>query len=161
MSLAMVPFGLHAIGGFHGLHEALSSSMFKLSGEGFEFSPRWIFALTLTWLDWREAALLAVAALAFNLYALPHLARGIYTYRNRKVDPRAIGKTSLLTVEGERDDICGLGQTMAAQDLLSSVKPFRKKHYVQAGVGHYGVFSGTRWQTQIYPIVRNMILANG
>ena len=89
-----------------------------------------------------------------------HLARGIYTWRNRKVDPRAIRKTSLLTVEGERDDICGLGQTMAAQDLLSSVKPFRKKHYVQAGVGHYGVFSGTRWATQIYPMVRSTIMAS-
>ncbi len=89
-----------------------------------------------------------------------HLARGIYIWRNRKVDPRAIRKTSLLTVEGERDDICGLGQTMAAQDLCSSIKPFRKKHYVQAGVGHYGVFSGTRWQTQIYPTVRNMILSS-
>ena len=89
-----------------------------------------------------------------------HLARGIYTYRNRKVDPRAIRKTSLLTVEGERDDICGLGQTMAAQDLLSSVKPFRKMHYVQAGAGHYGVFSGTKWQNQIYPMVRNTILAS-
>ena len=89
-----------------------------------------------------------------------HLARGVYTYRNRRVDPRAIRKTSLLTVEGERDDICGLGQTMAAQDLLSSVKPFRKKHYVQAGVGHYGVFSGTKWQSQIYPMVRNTILAS-
>ena len=86
-----------------------------------------------------------------------HLPRGIYTWRNRKVDPRAIRKTSLLTVEGERDDICGLGQTMAAQDLVTSVKPFRKKHYVQAGVGHYGVFSGTRWQTQIYPMVRSTI----
>jgi poly(3-hydroxybutyrate) depolymerase len=89
-----------------------------------------------------------------------HLPRGIYTYRNRKVDPRAIRKTSLLTVEGERDDICGLGQTMAAQDLASSIKPFRKKHYVQPGVGHYGVFSGTRWQTQIYPIVRATIHAS-
>lgn len=89
-----------------------------------------------------------------------HLPRGIYTYRNRKVDPRAIRKTALLTVEGERDDICGLGQTMAAQDLCSSIKPFRKKHYVQAGVGHYGVFSGTRWQTQIYPMVRSTIQAS-
>ncbi len=89
-----------------------------------------------------------------------HLARGIYTYRNRKVDPRAIRKTSLLTVEGERDDICGLGQTLAAQDLLTTVKPFRKKHYVQADVGHYGVFSGRRWQTQIYPMVRNTILTS-
>jgi len=89
-----------------------------------------------------------------------HLSRGIYTWRNRKVDLRAIRKTSLLTVEGERDDICGLGQTMAAQDMCSGIKPFRKKHYVQAGVGHYGVFSGTRWQTQIYPTVRNMILSS-
>jgi polyhydroxyalkanoate depolymerase len=89
-----------------------------------------------------------------------HLPRGIYSWRNRKVDPRAIRKTSLLTVEGERDDICGLGQTMAAQDLLSSIKPFRKKHYVQAGAGHYGVFSGRRWQNQIYPMVRNTILAS-
>src|ERR1700761_3798421 len=89
-----------------------------------------------------------------------HLSRGIYTWRNRKVEPRAIRKTSLLTVEGERDDICGLGQTMAAQDLLSGGKPFRKKHYVQAGVGHYGVFSGRRWQNQIYPMVRNPILAS-
>jgi poly(3-hydroxybutyrate) depolymerase len=86
-----------------------------------------------------------------------HLARGVATYRTRRIEPRAIRKTSLLTVEGERDDICGLGQTMAAQDLFSNVKPFRKKHYVQAGAGHYGVFSGTRWQTQIYPIVRNTI----
>jgi polyhydroxyalkanoate depolymerase len=89
-----------------------------------------------------------------------HLARGVYTYRNRRVDPRAIKKTALLTVEGERDDICGLGQTMAAQELCSSIKPFRKKHYVQAGAGHYGVFSGTRWQTQIYPVVRNLIHAS-
>lgn len=89
-----------------------------------------------------------------------HLPRGIYTYRNRKVNPQAIRKTSLLTVEGERDDICGLGQTMAAQDLLCNVKPFRKNHYVQAGVGHYGVFSGSKWQNQIYPMVRNLIFAS-
>jgi poly(3-hydroxybutyrate) depolymerase len=87
------------------------------------------------------------------------LPRGVYTWRNRKVDPRAIRKTSLLTVEGERDDICGLGQTMAAQDLCSTIKPFRKKHYVQPGVGHYGVFSGSRWATQIYPMVRATIQA--
>jgi polyhydroxyalkanoate depolymerase len=94
-----------------------------------------------------------------KIFQEQHLARGVYTYRNRLVDPRAIRKTALLTVEGERDDICGLGQTMAAQDICSSIKPFRKKHYVQAGAGHYGVFSGKRWQTQIYPVVRNTILA--
>jgi poly(3-hydroxybutyrate) depolymerase len=89
-----------------------------------------------------------------------HLPRGLFEFRGRRVEPQAIRKTALLTVEGERDDICSVGQTVAAHDLCTSIKPFRKKHYVQAGVGHYGVFSGTRWQTQIYPIVRNMILAN-
>ena len=89
-----------------------------------------------------------------------HLPLGKFEFRGQRVEPAAIRKTALLTVEGERDDICSVGQTLAAHDLTPSIKPFRKKHYVQAGVGHYGVFSGTRWQTQIYLIVRNMILAN-
>jgi polyhydroxyalkanoate depolymerase len=77
-----------------------------------------------------------------------------------KVDPSAIRRTSLLTVEGERDDICAVGQTMAAQDLCSKLRPYRKRHHMQAGVGHYGVFSGRRWQNQIYPLVRNLILSS-
>jgi polyhydroxyalkanoate depolymerase len=93
----------------------------------------------------------------FQEFELP---RGRFEYRDRRVEPAAIRKTALLTVEGERDDICSVGQTLAAHDLCTSLKPFRKKHYVQPGVGHYGVFSGTRWPTQIYPIVRNVILAN-
>ncbi len=93
----------------------------------------------------------------FQEHLLP---KGELKFRGRRVDTDAIRKLSLLTVEGERDDICSLGQTAAAHDLCSGIKPFRKKHYVQAGVGHYGVFSGTRWQTQIYPIVRNIILAS-
>jgi poly(3-hydroxybutyrate) depolymerase len=88
-----------------------------------------------------------------------HLPRGIFTYRNRKVDPRAIRKTALLTVEGERDDICAPGQTVAAHDLCTGLRPYMKRHHLQAGVGHYGVFSGRRWGNQIYPIVRNMILS--
>jgi poly(3-hydroxybutyrate) depolymerase len=87
------------------------------------------------------------------------LARGELLHRGRKVDPRAIRHTALLTVEGERDDICGLGQTAAAHDLCSSLKPHMKRHHMQPGVGHYGVFSGRRWETQVYPIVRNMILS--
>jgi len=80
--------------------------------------------------------------------------------RGELVEPRAIRRTALLTVEGERDDICAVGQTLAAQELCSGIRPYMKRHYVQAGVGHYGVFAGRRWQTQIYPIVRNFILAN-
>jgi poly(3-hydroxybutyrate) depolymerase len=89
-----------------------------------------------------------------------HLPLGKFEYRGQRVEPAAIRKTALLTVEGERDDICSVGQTVAAHDMCSSIKPFRKRHYVQPGVGHYGVFSGTRWAAQIYPIVRNHILAN-
>ena len=88
------------------------------------------------------------------------LAKGELDWRGRRVDPRAIRRTALFTVEGERDDICAIGQTVAAHDLCTSLRPYRKKHYMQAGVGHYGVFSGRRWAGQIYPLVRNTILAN-
>jgi polyhydroxyalkanoate depolymerase len=88
------------------------------------------------------------------------LARGRLTYRGRPVDPGAIRRTALLTVEGERDDICGIGQTAAAHDLCKGLRPYLKRHHMQPGVGHYGVFSGKRWETQVYPILRNMVLAN-
>ena len=65
-----------------------------------------------------------------------------------------------MTVEGERDDICAVGQTVAAQDLCTSIHPHRKTHHVQTGVGHYGVFSGKRWNQLIYPRVRDMIHAS-
>lgn len=87
------------------------------------------------------------------------LPQGLLTHRGRKVDTRAIRRTALLTVEGERDDICALGQTAAAHDLTPSLKAYRKRHHMQAGVGHYGVFSGKRWENQVYPIVRNVILS--
>ncbi len=88
------------------------------------------------------------------------LSQGRYTYRGRRIDPKAITRTALLTVEGERDDVCGLGQTLAAQELCSSLRPFRKRHHLQAGVGHYGVFSGSRWSNQVYPVLRNLVLSS-
>ena len=93
----------------------------------------------------------------FQTYDLP---RGELTWHGRKVDLKAIRRTALLTVEGERDDICAVGQTVAAQDLLSSVRPYMKSHHLQAGVGHYGVFSGRKWNQQIYPRVRDVIHSN-
>ncbi len=78
-------------------------------------------------------------------------------HRNELVDCSAIRKTALMTVEGERDDICGLGQTEAAHDLCPSIPADEKVHYVQAGVGHYGVFNGTRWRTEIQPRIREFI----
>jgi poly(3-hydroxybutyrate) depolymerase len=88
------------------------------------------------------------------------LPKGELTYRDAPVDLKAIRKTALLTVEGERDDICALGQTASAHDLCTSLRPHMKRHHMQAGVGHYGVFSGRKWEGQIYPLVRNMILAS-
>ena len=87
------------------------------------------------------------------------LAEGKLTFRNIRVDTSRIRRTALLTVEGERDDICAPGQTLAAHDLCSGLKPFMKRHHLQAGVGHYGVFSGRRWESQVYPIVQNFILS--
>ncbi len=86
-----------------------------------------------------------------------HLARGIMQYRGRTVDPAAIKRTALFTIEGERDDICSIGQTLAAQDLCTNVRPCKRKHHVQTGVGHYGVFSGRRWDKEVYPLVRDFI----
>jgi poly(3-hydroxybutyrate) depolymerase len=86
------------------------------------------------------------------------LAKGELDYRGERVDCAAIKRTALLTVEGERDDICAVGQTSAAHDLCSALRPHMKRHYLQAGVGHYGVFSGSKWDNQIYPQIRNFIL---
>jgi polyhydroxyalkanoate depolymerase len=87
------------------------------------------------------------------------LAQGLLTHRGRKVNPGAIHRTALLTVEGERDDICAVGQTAAAHDLCNRLRPHLKRHHLQPGVGHYGTFSGKRWTTQIYPQIRNLVLA--
>ncbi|MCX7273352.1 MAG: polyhydroxyalkanoate depolymerase [Burkholderiales bacterium] len=90
----------------------------------------------------------------FQEYAL---ARGHLRWRGRLVKPAALRRAALLTVEGERDDICGIGQTLAAQDLCTGIKTWLRNHYVQAGAGHYGVFSGRRWSRAIYPVVRDTI----
>ncbi len=87
------------------------------------------------------------------------LAKGELTHRGRPVDPSAIQRTALLTVEGEKDDICAVGQTAAAHILCSRLRPHLKRHHLQPGVGHYGVFSGSKWENQVYPQVRHMVLA--
>jgi polyhydroxyalkanoate depolymerase len=85
------------------------------------------------------------------------LARGLFDWRGRRLEASAITDTALLTVEGEKDDICAPGQTMAAHDLCTSIKPHKKQHHLQPGVGHYGVFSGARWRREIYPHVQRHI----
>jgi poly(3-hydroxybutyrate) depolymerase len=97
---------------------------------------------------------LETVSLVFQQCALP---KGELMYRGRKVDPAAIRRTALVTIEGGRDDICAIGQTVPAQDLTPSLRPYMRTHYVQPNVGHYGVFSGKRWQNSIYPLVRDVI----
>jgi poly(3-hydroxybutyrate) depolymerase len=82
---------------------------------------------------------------------------GRMTWNGQKVKPSAIQHTALLTIEGERDDICAVGQTMAALDLCSGIRVAMKAHHLQTGVGHYGVFNGSRWAREIYPKVRQII----
>jgi poly(3-hydroxybutyrate) depolymerase len=106
-------------------------------------------------LDLAAEFYLETVRLVFQEHALP---LGLLTYENQKVEPAAIKRTMLFTVEGERDDICAVGQTLAAHEMCSSLRPYRKRHHMQAGVGHYGVFSGRTWQNQIYPMVKNVIL---
>ena len=84
----------------------------------------------------------------FQEYLLP---RGLFTHRGQVVDPSVITDTALMTVEGELDDISGIGQTQAAHDLCSGLKPSDKIDYVQKGAGHYGVFNGSKWREQIQP----------
>jgi poly(3-hydroxybutyrate) depolymerase len=92
-----------------------------------------------------------------RIFQTQELARGTLVSRGRPVEPGAIRRTALMTIEGENDDICAVGQTLAAQELCTGLHPSKKRHHLQTGVGHYGVFSGRRWAAEIYPRVRQLI----
>lgn len=85
------------------------------------------------------------------------LARGEMTHRGVPVDPSKIERVALMTVEGEKDDITGIGQTEAAHGLASRLPNSMREHYLQPGVGHYGVFNGSRYRTEIVPRIRDFI----
>jgi poly(3-hydroxybutyrate) depolymerase len=94
----------------------------------------------------------------FQRHLLP---KGELTHRGGRVEPKAINRTALLAIEGERDDISGIGQTKAALGLASRL-PAAKKHYLLAkGVGHYGIFHGRKWREKIAPVVEKFIVAHG
>jgi polyhydroxyalkanoate depolymerase len=108
-------------------------------------------------LDLSAEFYLETVRIVFQDYAL---AKGELKFRGELVEPRAIRRTALFTVEGEKDDICAVGQTLAAQELCSGIRPYRKRHHMQPGAGHYGVFSGKKWEGQIYPLLKNTILSS-
>jgi poly(3-hydroxybutyrate) depolymerase len=82
------------------------------------------------------------------------------THRGTPVDPSRIRRVALMTVEGEHDDISGLGQTEAAHRLCDNIPADRKMHYLARGVGHYGVFNGSRFRAEIAPRIADFILSN-
>jgi poly(3-hydroxybutyrate) depolymerase len=90
----------------------------------------------------------------FQTHALPEKT---FTHHGEVVDLSAITKTALMTIEGEKDDISGIGQTQAAHDLCTNLPEALQADYVQEGVGHYGIFNGSRWRSEIQPRVRDFI----
>jgi poly(3-hydroxybutyrate) depolymerase len=94
----------------------------------------------------------------FQRHLLP---KGELTHRGRRVDVGAIKDTAMLAIEGEKDDISGLGQTRAALTLAKGLKAAQKKYLMAEGVGHYGIFNGRKWREQIAPVVEQFIAAHG
>ncbi|WP_300648850.1 polyhydroxyalkanoate depolymerase [Paenalcaligenes sp.] len=92
--------------------------------------------------------------IVFQEHALP---KGTWEIDGELVNPAAITKTALFTIEGELDDISGLNQTRAAQHLCANLAEDKKQHHIALGSGHYGIFSGRRWRNQIYPLVKDFI----
>ena len=93
----------------------------------------------------------------FVKHSLP---KGEMMHRDKPVDLTAIRRVALMTVEGEMDDISGVGQTQAAHDLCVNIPDDKRVHYLQPKVGHYGVFNGRRFRDEIYPRVRDFIAQN-
>jgi poly(3-hydroxybutyrate) depolymerase len=94
----------------------------------------------------------------FQRHLLP---KGEMVHRGVRVDPAAIADVALLAIEGERDDISGIGQTKAALDISTGLDAARKRYHLAKGVGHYGIFHGTKWRTRIAPIVEEWIQRHG
>ncbi len=93
----------------------------------------------------------------FQRHLLP---KGELTHRGRRVDPAAIRDVALLAIEGERDDISGIGQTRAALDIATALPAGRKRYHLAKGVGHYGIFHGSKWRGRIAPILEQWIAAH-
>jgi poly(3-hydroxybutyrate) depolymerase len=108
-------------------------------------------------LDMPAEYYLDTVKMVFQDYALP---KGRMYLREELVRPQAIREPALLTIEGELDDISGNGQTEAAHQLCLNIPRERRMHYVAAGVGHYGIFSGRRWREMIFPRVRDFIYSS-
>jgi poly(3-hydroxybutyrate) depolymerase len=137
-------------------HREYFDDLVKGDGESaakhLEFYDEYLSVLDLT-----EEFYLQTIEIVFQKHLLP---RGLLEHRGRRVRPELIKDIALMTVEGEKDDISGVGQTQAAHRLCNSIPERLKVDYVQPEVGHYGVFNGRRFREQAYPKMRDFIAVN-
>lgn len=153
--------GFLQLGGFVGMnldrhidaHKEFFSHMVKGDGDSAE-KHREFYDEYLAVMDLTAEFYLQTVETVFIKHALP---KGEMMHRNEPVDPSKIRKTALLTVEGENDDISGVGQTEAAQTLCTGIPDKKRKHHVQPKVGHYGVFNGSRFRADIAPMIVKFI----
>ena len=135
--------------------------MFKHLVEGDEESAettRKFYDEYLSVCDMTAEFYLQTVDVVFQRHLLP---KGKLMHRGRKVDPKAITDTALLAVEGERDDISGIGQTKAALGLAAKLPESKKLYFMAENVGHYGIFNGRKWREKIAPVVEGWIAKNG
>jgi poly(3-hydroxybutyrate) depolymerase len=137
-------------------HYAYFQNLVKGDGDSAE-KHRDFYDEYLAVMDLTEEFYIQTLVEVFQDYSL---AKGEMIHRGERVDPAAITKTALLTVEGENDDISGIGQTQAAHDLCVNIPEPMRSDYIQPGVGHYGVFSGRRFRTDVYPRMRDFMRAH-
>ena len=137
-------------------HQKLYQSLVSGDGDSVQ-AHRDFYDEYLAVMDLNAAYYLQTLKVVFQEHQLPN---GTMRHRDRPIEPAAIAKTALMTVEGEKDDISGIGQTQAAHTLCTGIPQAMKHDYVQAGVGHYGVFNGSRFRAEIAPRIRDFIRAH-
>ena len=138
-------------------HKEFFMHLVKNDGDGAE-KHRDFYDEYLAVMDLTAEFYLQTVDTVFVRHALP---KGEMTHRGTPVDPKAIRNTALLTIEGENDDISGLGQTEAAHDLCVNIPKEMHAHYMQPAVGHYGVFNGSRFRSEIVPRIVDFITSYG
>jgi poly(3-hydroxybutyrate) depolymerase len=136
-------------------HKALFKNLVKGDGDLVD-KHRDFYDEYLAVMDLTAEYYLQTVDTVFVKHSLP---KGEMTHRGKLVDPSKITRVALMTVEGEKDDISGLGQTEATHAICSSIPDDRRVHYVQKGVGHYGVFNGSRFKSEIVPRISDFMLS--
>ena len=137
-------------------HKSLFFNLVKRDGDSAQ-KHREFYDEYLAVMDLTAEFYLQTVETVFVKHRLP---KGEMTHRGVRIDPSAIKRVALLTIEGENDDISGLGQTEAAHKLCVNIPPDRKAHYMQPGVGHYGVFNGSRFRSEIAPRISDFVLTS-